>query len=167
MDERHGIALMLTVFAITLMLFASCFTIAFTLSSESQSETERTTDVLINDEAILLARIVDLEAGDCSYHCKLAVTSVIVNRVNSGHWGGTISEVVSYPNAFTSYQYLDTCEQPSDESLSAVRQVLSTRSILPDKVMYFRDDYDFDWDGYCNYAVYDNMYFGYFENGDW
>ena len=41
-----------------------------------------------------MAACVAMEAGDDSHEDKLAVASCIVNRVKSGKWGKTISDVI-------------------------------------------------------------------------
>lgn len=119
-----------------------------------------------SDEVELMARIVDLEAGGESPLCMKMVASVLVNRMRAGWWGRTMTEVISFPNAFTSYNYLDRCPNASAAAFAAVEAVLCDGPIAPAAVMYFRDDYDFNWEGYKNYCVIDNIYFGYFINGD-
>ena len=44
--------------------------------------------------------------------------------------------------------------------------VIQNGSTLPFYVRYFRADKDHSWTGYKNYTVIDNVYFGYFENGN-
>lgn len=48
----------------------------------------------------LLAAIVECEAGNQSYEGKLAVASVVINRVVSERFDNTISEVIFAPNQF-------------------------------------------------------------------
>lgn len=51
-------------------------------------------------DVILLAATIQAEAGNQSYEGKLAVGSVIMNRVNSSCFPGTIYGVISQPNQF-------------------------------------------------------------------
>ncbi|MFR4782522.1 MAG: SH3 domain-containing protein [Pilosibacter sp.] len=71
------------------------------------------------DEIYLMAACVAMEAGDDSYEDKLAVASCIVNRVKSGKWGKTISDVIyadgQFPGASSGLldKYLCTKVRPS------------------------------------------------------
>lgn len=119
-------------------------------------------------EVYLVARILDLECGiDGTIPAKAAVASVIYNRVTSKHWGETVQQVIYSPNAFTSAKYIDDEEEVSEASVIIALRILRFGPILPPDVMYFRDDHDFEWEGYEHYGTYDNMYFGRFTNGDW
>lgn len=116
-------------------------------------------------EREIMARLVYLEAGACGNTCQRAVASVILNRLHSGYWGDNIESVIYYKNAFSPADQIKNCV-PSEQSYAAVDYVLYYGSTLPKEVRYFRDDYDHQWEGYKNYAIYDNIYFGYFTNGD-
>lgn len=52
------------------------------------------------DETILLAAVVQMEAGGQSYEGKLAVASVVMNRVNSSRYPNTITEVIYQKGQF-------------------------------------------------------------------
>ena len=116
-------------------------------------------------EREMLACLVYLEAGACGQECQRAVVSVVFNRLEDGRMGTTIQEVIYWKNAFAPARLIDTCI-PDEKSYEAVDYVLSHGPTLPAKVKYFRDDYDHQWEGYEHYITYDNMYFGYFSNGD-
>lgn len=123
------------------------------------------------EERELLAKLVSCEAGVCSDECKKAVVSVVFNRLQSEKWGNSITEVINYPCAFTPVLTGKINTEIADQDCyDAVDYVLEFGCTLPEEVRYFRDDYDFSWDGYKNYVVLSNMYFGYFEdwrNGEW
>lgn len=52
------------------------------------------------DEATILAAIIQMEAGNESYEGKLGVASVVMNRVRSGRYPGSISGVVYQSGQF-------------------------------------------------------------------
>lgn len=52
------------------------------------------------DETILLAAVVQMEAGGQSYEGKLAVASVVMNRVNSSSYPNTITGVIYQKGQF-------------------------------------------------------------------
>lgn len=52
------------------------------------------------DETTLLAAVVQMEAGGQGYEGMLAVASVVMNRVNSGRYPGTITDVVYQKGQF-------------------------------------------------------------------
>lgn len=52
------------------------------------------------DETILLAAVVQMEAGGQSYEGKLAVASVVMNRVNSSRYPNTITSVIYQKGQF-------------------------------------------------------------------
>lgn len=123
------------------------------------------------DERELLARLVHCEASICGNECKYDVISVVFNRLEAGKWGDTLEEVIYYKNAFTpaTSGKLERTT-PTKADYAAVDYVLENGPTLPTYVRYFRADYDFNWEGYQNYKVVDNVYFGYFEdwqNGAW
>ena len=132
-----------------------------------------------NDERYLLAKLAHAEASICSEECQRDVISVVFNRLESGKWckdiNGdgevTLYDIIYYPNAFTpaTNGAIDKWE-PTEKDYRAVDYVIKNGPTVPTEVRYFRTDYDFKWEGYKNYKVIDNTYFGYFEdwrNGAW
>ena len=119
-----------------------------------------------NEERELLAKLVHCEASVCSTECKYDVVSVVFNRLEAGKWGDSISDVVYYKNAFTPVlEGKLERTTPTKADYAAVEYVVKNGPTLPTYVRYFRTSYDFNWEGYENYKVIDNVYFGYFE--DW
>lgn len=112
-----------------------------------------------------LSKLVYLEAGAESFEAQFAVASVVFNLRDAGYWGDSIEEVVYYPNAFSPASMIPDCV-PNSASYEAVDYVIQNGSTLPFYVRYFRADKDHSWTGYKNYVVIDNVYFGYFENGN-
>ena len=121
---------------------------------------------ITQEERDILAKLVYLEAGICGRSCQRAVTSVVFNRLEAGYWGDTLEEVIYYKNAFSPAHLIATCEQPPQEIYNTVDYILKNGPTIPKEVRYFRTDYDFSWEGYVHYVTYDNVYFGYFTNGD-
>ena len=127
--------------------------------------------VITEEERELLAKIVYLESGICSFDCQIAVASVIFNRLDSGRWKQdmnrdgiiTVYDIVYYPGAFSTIHKVATC-QPSASAYNAVDYVTDYGVSLPTEVRYFRTNHDFKWENYANYCILDKMYFGYFTN---
>lgn len=70
-------------------------------SNESSIGTTSRTPVSLSDADInLMAAVMTLECGNESYEGQLAVANVILNRLQSGSWGSTISDVVYAKNQF-------------------------------------------------------------------
>lgn len=118
------------------------------------------------EERELMARLVHCEASNQSQECRIAVASVIFNRLDSGKWGNSITDVINYPCAFTPVLYDQLYVWDIDEcDYEAVDYVVMNGPTVPTYVRYFRANYDHKWDGYANYCVYEDTYFGYME--DW
>ena len=116
------------------------------------------------NERDLLAKLVYLEAGTCGQDCQCAIVSVVLNQLESGYWGDSIEEVIYEGGNYSVAHLLEECVRPPRDCYDAVDYVLAHGRTLPAEVRYFRANYDHSWEGYENYAVYDNVYFGYFTN---
>ena len=150
-----------------------------TIDNTSTKPENKPAIIITAEEREMLAKIAQLEASLCSNECQRAVVSVIFNRLHSHKWRKdmnndgqiTLYDIIYYPNAFTPVLYgkMDNCI-PTQRDYDAVDYVLENGVTVPTYVRYFRTDYDFNWEGYENYKVIDNVYFGYFtdwENGAW
>ncbi len=124
--------------------------------------TYRSAITLSEEDINLLATIVTLESGGESYDGQLAVANVIINRLNSGHWGNTVADVVYAPNQFscTSSPMLDyylangaqeSARQATLEALSGVNNI--------GNYMCFRAIYVTDLENYSVYSVIGNHVF--------
>ena len=72
-------------------------------ASESESKsgaTQGKATSLSSDDVSLLAAIIQCEAGNESFEGKVAVGNVILNRVNSGSYPGSIYAVITAPGQF-------------------------------------------------------------------
>ena len=77
---------------------------------EAKRKAAQTTEITVvqneafnatTDEILLLAALIQCEAGGESYEGKLAVGAVVMNRVRSSRYPNTISDVIYSPGQFT------------------------------------------------------------------
>ena len=77
---------------------------------EAKRKAAQTTEITVvqreaydasEDEIMLLAALIQCEAGSESYEGKLAVGAVVMNRVRSSRYPNSISEVIYSPGQFT------------------------------------------------------------------
>lgn len=113
-------------------------------------------------EREMIARLVYREANTESIECQKAIISVIINRWQSGLWGGTLEEVVYAKNQFAPASLL-YCTTPTEINYEAVDEVIENGITIPEYIFYFRADYHFKWDGYKAYKKIDNTCLGYME----
>lgn len=105
-----------------------------------------------DDEIDLMARVVMSESSVLCFDAKQAIAQTIVNRVRDGKWGSTITEVVSYPNSYSTYNN----GYPNADCYEAVRYALMYEA-FPTDMFYFRTDYYHNF-GYP-YCHIENTYF--------
>ena len=117
---------------------------------------------ITSEEREMLARLVYREGNIESYECQKAIVSVVINRWVSGRWGNTLEEVIYAKNQFSPADLLYKTT-PNETNYQAVDEVLRYGCTIPSYVMFFRQDYHFDWQGYQPYCQLDTTYFGYFE----
>lgn len=102
-------------------------------------ETEPVSAYLIEvseEEKALMARVVMSEVGSdyIDIDIKQAVASTIVNRVRSGKWGETVTEVVTYPHAY----WMGDNGEPTTDCWEAVEAAL-TYEVFPTDMYYFKE----------------------------
>lgn len=138
--------------------------------NESSKSSNSDNISLTEDEIYTLATLVHLEAGIECYDCQKDIASVVINRMLIDNL--TLNEVVYAPNQF-SPAYMISYSEPTEESLNAVKEVLTEGTTLPIYVTYFRADRYHQWDGFIGYIQYENTYFSYdvnlklkYENGE-
>ncbi len=94
-------------------------------------------------ERMLLAGIIQAEAGNQPYEGKMAVASVVMNRVESSGFPDTISGVIYSPNQFTpagTGQLASILASgPSQECIEAATEVLNDSRNVPN--LYFKSAY--------------------------
>jgi N-acetylmuramoyl-L-alanine amidase len=69
-----------------------------------------------------LARLIEAEAGVCSFEGKIAVGAVVLNRVRDGWAGGTVIGVISQEAQFSGYDDDAYRSSPSAESREAAQR---------------------------------------------
>lgn len=85
------------------------------------------------DEVTLLAALIQAEGGNQPYEGQVAIGAVVMNRVRSGRYGGTIADVIYAPGQFgvvsngTILRYMGgpkaSCMQAAQEALSGYTNV--------------------------------------------
>lgn len=94
-------------------------------------------DSITQEDTDLVAKVLNLEAGNQSMAGKRAVVEVIFNRVLSDRFPDTIREVIFQPLQFSTAGNLSAAV-PSQEEYEAIRQVLEgTEPILDRDVLFF------------------------------
>lgn len=88
-----------------------------------------------SDEAVMIAKIVWLEAGNQDMTGKRLVADVILNRVESEAFPDTVEGVLSAPGQFCTYSAIGK-SQPTIHDVMAVQMELNQRSNR--EVMFFR-----------------------------
>ncbi|SNU08869.1 Cell wall hydrolase CwlJ, involved in spore germination [Lachnospiraceae bacterium] len=93
-----------------------------------------------SDELLLMAGIIEAEAGSVSYPGMVAVGSVVMNRVKSPDFGNTIAGVVYAPYQFepaeTGRLAMILAEGPVDSCMSVAKEVLEGKRNVPN--LYFK-----------------------------
>jgi len=110
----------------------------------------------------LMCRIVELEAGGESEECRAAVTAVILNRLASGIWGDTLSDVLT-ADQFDTVPFADTADV-QQSTADVVADVWANGSAVPADVLFFRDTF---YHTFC--GAVDEFYVGamYFSSSVW
>lgn len=83
----------------------------------------------------IVARVVQGEAGACPWMHQVAVAAVVVNRVHSPYFPGTVREVVASPGQYTTL-YLSGFEQTSRQCYEAAKKALDGESGVPEDVIW-------------------------------
>jgi N-acetylmuramoyl-L-alanine amidase len=97
-----------------------------------------------NEEKDLFARLVEAEAKGESYEGKVAVATVVLNRVDSPEFPNSvtdvINEVVGTAYAFSPVQNGEINNPATDESIGAVEEALTRQDRLNDSVYFYNPD---------------------------
>lgn len=93
------------------------------------------------EERNLMASLVSAEAEGESYEGKLAVATIVINRVTSGTFPGSVTQVIMGKESGY-YQFTPVLDgriknAPSSDAVKAVDQVLAGYRSFPAKVMWF------------------------------
>lgn len=94
---------------------------------------------LSDQDKLLLAKIIESEAGICDYETKVATGCVVVNRVLSDLYPDTLKEVIYEPGQF---DVVDNgrmvSSEPSPDALRAAEAALTEDSVQMSTVMLVR-----------------------------
>ncbi|MBS4194186.1 cell wall hydrolase [Lederbergia citri] len=112
---------------------------------EAPVEELGTPAISISDkEKDLFARLVEAEAKGEPYKGKLAVATVVLNRVESPQFPDTvkevINEVVGDVYAFSPVQNGEITKPASEESIRAVEQALKREDTLHDSIFFYNPE---------------------------
>jgi hypothetical protein len=105
----------------------------------------------------MLCRIVELEAGGESVECRAAVTAVILNRLASGIWGETLSDVLT-ADQFETVPFAHTADVQKSTA-DVVADVWANGCAVPADVLFFRDTYYHTFCGAVDEFAVGAMYF--------
>lgn len=94
-------------------------------------------DTMTEADYHLLAKILQLEAGNQSPTGQRAVVEVVFNRVLDQRFPDTVSEVLSQPGQFSTYKNIHKAN-PGQEQYDAIdATLLTTEPVLLPEVIYF------------------------------
>lgn len=115
------------------------------------------------EEKALMTEVLWVEAGSNSRELQLACASVMVNQLESGWYGTTITEVLTRPNAYDGYRLRARAQgQNLDDCRQVVEEICLNGSQLPEYIWFFRAERPFGWEGVETYTVIDGVWFQFF-----
>ena len=120
--------------------------------------TARGSIALSEEDINLMAAVMTLECGSESYEGQLAVANVILNRLQSGRWGSTISDVVYAPRQFTVVNSASFNTYISPSCLQAAREACAGTNNIGG-FMSFRPLYNIDTSSLGSYTIIGNHCF--------
>jgi len=104
-------------------------------------ETTRKPMTMTEDELYLFATVIYTESGDQGYNGMLAVANVILNRMENGHWGTSLEDVLFSPGQFAGarQELIDRAQARGipDSCFTAAKDALSGRNNIGD-FLFFR-----------------------------
>ncbi len=114
-------------------------------------------------DIILMSAVVQNEAGGSCYENKLAVANVILNRLRTGRWGNTISEVIHAKGQFSGANNgkIDSiiAAGPKNDCREAVMDALAGKNNIGD-ILFFCYVKIMNPDKYAGYTVIgDNCFY--------
>jgi hypothetical protein len=124
---------------------------------------------LDDTEKLIFATLLRLECGGSSYETKLAVASVVVNRMKM--WNSSLRDIVFAKNQFSPAYLInkntgESYYNPAKDGIyaecwQAVEEICSIGPSIPTYVLYFRSGHYHNWDTLVNYAKIGSLYFSY------
>ncbi len=108
------------------------------------------------NDIYLMACVVTLEAGGQPYEGQIAVANVILNRLRSGYWGGSVTSVIYAPGQFyganTGYLASYIAAGPSSQALQAVYDACAGINTIGN-YLYFCSLKVANYSSYSSYTV--------------
>ncbi|MBQ9233531.1 MAG: cell wall hydrolase [Lachnospiraceae bacterium] len=120
--------------------------------------TARGSIALSEEDIYLMAAVMTLECGNEPYDGQLAVANVILNRLQSGRWGSTMSGVVYAPSQFTVVNSPSFNTYISPSCLQAAREACAGTNNIGG-YMSFRPLYNIDTSSLGSYTIIGNHCF--------
>ncbi|MFJ5760971.1 cell wall hydrolase [Neobacillus sp. NPDC093182] len=115
-----------------------------TVTPEPAAEPAPPAVTISNEEKDLFARLVEAEAKGESYEGKVAVATVVLNRVDSPEFPNTVTEVINEvvgdAYAFSPVQNGEINNPASDEAIRAVEEALTRQDRLNDSVYFYNPE---------------------------
>lgn len=113
-------------------------------SEVAEPEQEQPVVSISDEEKDLFARLVEAEAKGEPYEGKVAVATVVLNRVDSPEFPNTVTEVVNEvvggTYAFSPVQNGEISKPASDEAGQAVEEALTRKDRLNDSIYFYNPD---------------------------
>lgn len=90
------------------------------------------------DDLYILSHIINAEAGDdnCSHEHRIAVGSVVLNRVASDEFPDTIYDVVWQPGQYSPTWNGSYYREPSEDSIEVAKMLLENGSQIPEDCVF-------------------------------
>ncbi|MEO3155899.1 cell wall hydrolase [Ruminococcus bicirculans (ex Wegman et al. 2014)] len=121
-----------------------------TKSETKKTETKKATTANSNSSVIsytdeefdMLCYVLQGEVGNCSEQSKIAVANVIINRVKTGRFGSSISDVLTAPNQFTAINgYYSGRNKPTQNTIDCAKRALNGEDNSNGAVYYYAPRY--------------------------
>ena len=119
-------------------------------SETKKTETKKATTASSNSSVIsytdeefdMLCYVLQGEVGNCSEQSKIAVANVIINRVKTGRFGSSISDVLTAPNQFTAINgYYSGRNKPTQNTIDCAKRALNGEDNSNGAVYYYAPQY--------------------------
>lgn len=108
--------------------------LAVAIAGAGSAETE--TEAQYTDEDLwYLSRVIQAESGYCQKEMQEGVGSVVMNRVESDLFPGTIKEVIEQPGQYSTLSWLSS-QEPTKEVMEVTIDLLENGSKYPENVLY-------------------------------
>lgn len=85
----------------------------------------------------LMAQLIEAESGNQPFEGKLAVGTVVMNRIQSDKFPDTIKEVVFQKGQFQVVDNGTIYNTPSEDSMKAAKEIMDGKRVLASNVLYF------------------------------